>query len=249
MIDFKGKKILITGASSGIGRATAIQASRYGAKVIIVGRKPEELGITLQQMNGCNHQSFVIDFMSDDLSLSLKAMFKQVGQIDGLFHCAGVHFTSPLKVQDISNTELLFKINVFSAMTVIKELRKKNNHNSMCSVVLMSSASAILGEAAISAYASSKSAIIGLTKSLAAELVTDGMRVNCISAGIVKTAMTDKLFDGLDPSYVQAIESKHALGFGEPSDVANAALFLLSSSSKWITGTNLVIDGGYTAVK
>lgn len=249
MISLAGKKILITGASSGIGKATAIIASKNGADVVLVGTRKDALQQTLQLMDEGEHASFIIDFLSDDVIASLKAMFKNIGKVDGLFHCAGVHSTAPLKVQDAANTELVYKVNVFSAFTLLKELRKKNNHSNDCSVVLMSSSSALLGESAISAYASSKSAIIGLTKSLAAELVKDNMRINCISAGIVKTAMTDKLFSNLEPSYVDDIKSKHALGFGEPEDVANAALFLLSPNSKWITGSNLVVDGGYTGIK
>ena len=249
MLNLTGKKILITGASSGIGKATAIIASKNGADVVLLGTRKEALLQTLQLMDEGDHSLYVVDFISDNLTASLKSMFKGVGKVDGLFHCAGVHSTAPLKVHDEATTEHVYKVNVLSIFTLLKELRKKNNHSNGCSVVLMSSSSAMLGEPGISAYASSKSAIIGLTKSLAAELAKDQVRVNCISAGIVKTAMTDKLFSNLEPSYVNEIESKHALGFGEPEDVANAAIFLLSSNSKWITGSNLVVDGGYTAIK
>jgi NAD(P)-dependent dehydrogenase (short-subunit alcohol dehydrogenase family) len=248
MNSLKGKKIIITGASSGIGRATAILVSQQGAEICLVGRDLQRLDETKQVMRGDYHSIFSMDFGKEP-ELSLKTMFKTFGKADGLFHWAGVHSTAPLKVQDNISLHELFQINVFSALAVIKELRKKNNHNLGCSVVLMSSSSAMIGESAISAYASSKAAILGMTKSLASELVKDNMRINAISAGIVKTAMTEKLFDGLEPTYVKEIESKHALGFGEPEDVANAANFLLSNNSKWITGSNLVVDGGYTAVK
>lgn len=246
---FSGKKILITGASSGIGRATAIKISENGGDLVLVGTRIDALKKTLSLLGEGKHSLIVIDFLSGTLESDLKMLFKQTGKVDGFLHCAGIHSSAPLKVQDYSKTETLYKINVFSALSIIKELRKKNNHSPGCSAVLMSSVSALLGESAISAYASSKSALIGLTKSLSAELVKDNIRINCISAGIVKTEMTESFFEKLDDNYVRDIESKHALGFGMPNDVANAVMFLLSESASWITGSNLVVDGGYSAIK
>lgn len=248
-MNLHSKKIIVTGATSGIGRHTAFCLAKRGAQVVMIGRSHSKLLETLSSLEGDGHQMFELDFELTDVNNKLKELFKLIGPVDGFFHCAGVHLAVPIKVTDTDSVRKLYNVNVFSAIDFVKELRKKNNHNSGCSVVLMSSASAMLGEAALSAYSSSKGAILSLTRSLAAELASDNIRVNCISAGIVQTELTDNLFKKLDDKTVNKIKSSHLLGFGEVDDVSEAAIFLLSPSSKWITGSNLVVDGGFTAVK
>ncbi|MGS0827505.1 SDR family NAD(P)-dependent oxidoreductase [Shewanella sp. 0m-8] len=248
-MNVEGKTIVVTGATSGIGKNTALHLASLGANVVLLGRSHSKLMDTLSLLQGRTHLSFILDFSLENISLRLKEIFCEIGAVDGFFHCAGSHFALPIKATEADAVAELYKVNVFSAMEVAKELRKKKNHNSGCSLVLMSSASAIVGQPALSAYASSKGAILSLTRTLAAELSKDNIRVNSISAGIVKTEMTDKLFSTLDSNTVQMIEKSHLLGFGEVSDVSEAATFLLSESSKWITGSNLVVDGGFSTVK
>ena len=113
----------------------------------------------------------------------------------------------------------------------------------------MSSASALIGEAGLSAYSSSKAALISISKSLCPEFIKDNIRINCISAGIVKTNLTEALFDKLNEEQMTTLIKNHPMGLGDVTDIANGVLYLLSDLSKWVTGTNLVIDGGYSSVK
>lgn len=244
-----GKNIIITGATSGIGKASAIEAAHQGANLILLGRQTDKLDSLLDSLRGQQHLAFTLDFESVDVEKELSVVFSNIPKVDGVFHCAGQHIALPLKACSIGVIERLFKINVTSSILLLKEVRKRNNHNKACSVVLMSSASGLVGEKGLSTYSSTKGALVSLTKSLSAELVADSIRVNCISAGIVKSEMTMSLFEKMTEAQLEQLEKKHPLGFGSVNDVADSAVFLLSDMSKWITGSNLIVDGGYTAVK
>lgn len=245
----KNKTVMITGASSGIGRCTAILAAKNGATVILLARNIKKLNSVKSELFGSGHSLYQVDFSNENLNESLKEIFKKIGKIDGLFHCAGQHLALPLKACQSEQIEYLYKINVLSTFTLLQHLRKKNNHKPNCSILLMSSASALIGESGLSVYSSSKAALISLCRSLSSELIRDNIRINCISAGIVKTDMTESLFEKLNTEQMTTLINNHPMGLGSVTDVANGAMYLLSDMSKWVTGTNLVIDGGYTAIK
>jgi len=247
-LDMTGKTLLVTGASSGIGRATAILLSQLGARVILVARSRERLEETQRQLAGGGHSIEIFDLGAyEDIPTWLRDLAANYGLLDGMVHSAGLDNRLPLKMINAAQTETLWRINVSASLWLAKGYRQRCVNNRGGSVVFLSSAAGLVGQPAQSVYAASKGGVIALTRSLAMELAREQIRVNCIAPGMVKGEMFQELTKDLTEEHRAAIERDHPLGFGEPIDVANAAAFLLSPASRWITGTTLVADGGYTA--
>lgn len=244
--DLTDKRVLVTGASSGIGRATAILISELGGKVIAVGREESTLKKTMDQLTGEGHQLNVFDLAEAELIPKWMQEIASQGRLDGLVHMAGIHGAKPLRVSDVDFVNNLMAINVGSAMQLARGFRHKKVRAATSSIVFASSIAAMIGEPGISAYSATKGAIISISQSLASELCGEGIRVNCISPSFVKTEFTKEFFSNLTSDQLAALESKHPLGFGEPEDVAPLIAFLISDSSRWMTGSNVVIDGGYS---
>ena len=139
------------------------------------------------------------------------------------------------------------RINVTAALCLAKAFRQKNVSTAGSSIVYLSSVMGIVGQSGQTAYSASKGALVTLAKSLTLELSRENIRVNCVAPAVVNTEMSEKMFQSLTPEQVKQIESMHPLGIGTPRDVANAIAFLLADTGRWITGTTLVVDGGYTA--
>jgi NAD(P)-dependent dehydrogenase (short-subunit alcohol dehydrogenase family) len=246
-LDLGGKTVLVTGASSGIGRDAAIFLSQCNARVILTARNRERLEQTAAELSGTGHIIETLDLASgDQIPGVLKKLCESIGPLHGLVHCAGVHSPHPLRVLTAEKLETVMRINVSSAAMLAKGFRQKGCSSSGSAIVLISSVAGIAGEAGVSAYAASKAAIIGLCRSLAMELAGQGIRVNCVAPGFVRTEMAERIEAALTPEQFQALEAKHPLGFGTPRDVSHAIVFLLAETARWITGTTLVIDGGYT---
>jgi NAD(P)-dependent dehydrogenase (short-subunit alcohol dehydrogenase family) len=242
------KKILVTGASSGIGRATAIEASRHGARVALLGRRIDALQITLDQLSGTGHLVTQFDMTNlDEIPTHVQKLAIEMDGLDAVVHAAGVHSAKPLRTIDASHLDDVLRSNVSSAVMLAKGFRNKKIIKHQPSLVFLSSVTATVGKPGISAYAASKGAITALTKSLALELAPSGIRVNCVEPGIVTTQMTERIKNTVGATAFAAIESAHPLGLGTPENVAHAIIFLLSSAATWITGSSLVVDGGYTA--
>ncbi|MDX2150328.1 MAG: SDR family oxidoreductase [Bryobacteraceae bacterium] len=238
----------MTGASSGIGRATAVLLSQLGAKLLITGRHSERLATTLNCLEGVGHAQSVFDLCElQRIPEWLKAAAADHGVFDGLVHCAGIRVTAPLRALSLAKAEDMMRANFLAALMLAKAYCQKGCRAAGGSIVLLSSAAATAGAPAISGYAASKAAVEGLVRSLAVELARDGIRVNCIAPGLVKTEMAEEIWSMLTPEQLQELERAHPLGFGEPRDVAYAAAFLLADAGRWITGTTLVVDGGYLA--
>ncbi len=240
--------LVVTGASSGIGRATAIKAGREGARVALLGRRPEALAETAGMLEGEGHLALPLD-VTDHAAIpdALKQVREEFGPVDGVFHAAGAHAVTPLRAVTAKRAAELFDLNVTSGLMLAKAFRNPGIRAGRSSMVLMSSAVGLVGGAGVSVYAATKAAIASLGKSLALELARDDVRVNSIAAGMVRTPLTDGIRDTVGEAGWEAIEEAHPLGMGTVDDVANAALFLLSPASRWVTGTVLVVDGGYTA--
>ena len=168
--------------------------------------------------------------------------------MNGFVHCAGLPYIAPLKVVNAEKVEKLYKLNTYTAIELAKICSSKQVYAGEAgSFILISSVYGIVGSAANVGYAMSKGAIIAITKSLAIELVDNGIRVNCIAPGFIKTPMANKVNGMMDESYDERLKALHPMGLGKSEDIAKAILFLFSDMSQWITGAVLNVDGGFTA--
>ncbi|HBY55530.1 MAG TPA: oxidoreductase [Coxiellaceae bacterium] len=243
--DLSGRTILVTGASSGIGRETAVLLSELGAKLILVARRKKELVKTRDLLMGGGHLIEVFDLIDyDAVSGWLKNLSQKNGILNGLVHCAGARIMQSIRYVSSSDIEKMFLINVTAAIALVKAFRQKGVCQCNSSIVFISSVAGLTGLAGISAYSASKGAIISLTRSAAIELARDKIRVNCIAPGYIQTEMleTEKLSNEQKQRYI----NNSPLGAGTSRDVACAAGFLLADAARWITGTTLVVDGGYS---
>lgn len=242
------KTILVTGASSGIGRQCAIDCSKMGAKVVLVARNEERLHETFSLMEGGGHliQPFNLTNFEEMPSL-VKTIVEKIGPIDGLLNCAGISTTEPLKLTSAERLDEFFRVNVFSAVMLSKEVCKmKNYRKEGCSIVMFSSVMGVVGESMKSSYSLTKGALISGVRSLACEYAKKNIRFNCISPGVVETPINVNQPYMKDPELRAQFAAKHLLGIGQTTDISNACIFLLSDASRWMTGQNLIVDGGYT---
>jgi NAD(P)-dependent dehydrogenase (short-subunit alcohol dehydrogenase family) len=222
--------------------------SRLGAKIVLVARNKERLQQTFERLEGEGHQVMPFDLTDvEAIPNWLKNLTSADLPLDGLVHSAGIQITIPLKAMKISDYEKLMRINATSAYALAKGFRQRGVCRTPASLVFISSVAGLVGQTGLSAYSASKAALIGLGRTLAIELVRDGIRVNCILPGLVETEMVSELNSTITPEQLQVIIQSHPLGLGRPEDVAYAAAFLIADTGRWITGTNLVIDGGCTA--
>ena len=237
-----GKQILVTGASSGIGRATAIVCSQQGATVFVTGRNEIRLAETLSLLTGEGHEAVACDLTSDE---DVKTLAGRLPKLDGIVHCAGTQQTCITKMLNKGVLEGLMGTNFFSAAELNAALMKAKLLSKGASVVLVSSAAASrVAEVGNAAYSASKGALSAYSRVLAAELAPRNIRVNTVAPGMVRTALMEK-FDVSEEEFLEN-EKQYPLGYGKPEDVAYAIVFLLSDASRWITGTELLMDGGLT---
>jgi NAD(P)-dependent dehydrogenase (short-subunit alcohol dehydrogenase family) len=248
-LNLKGHSILVTGASSGIGRETSVLLSKLGARLVLVSRNAERLAETERLLEGPGHRVEAFDLTSlSEIPNWLKGLAAEVGPLSGLVHSAGTHFIRPLRVLTPESLDEAMRVNLGAAVALVKGFRQKNvRHSGGASVVLVASVMGLVGQAAVSAYAASKGALISLGKSLALELAGEGIRVNCVAPGLVKSEMTERFLASLTPEQAAAVEKMHPLGIGSPLDVAHAIAFLLAETGRWMTGTTMIVDGGYTS--
>ncbi|MDE6005934.1 MAG: SDR family oxidoreductase [Muribaculaceae bacterium] len=245
----EGKTILVTGASSGIGQQCAIDCSRMGAKVAILGRNHERLRETLSRLEGEGNHAYAVE-LTDDAAVkdTVSEVVADMGRLDGVVNCAGISGVFPLKLMSEEKIMEFLRNNVVSALSLTREcLRKKNFSTTGGSVIFFSSVMGVVGEKAKSLYGLTKGALIAASRGLACEFADRKVRVNSISPGAIVTPINSKLPYMADPEARAILESRHPLGLGETSDISNGVIYLLSDASRWVTGQNLIIDGGYTA--
>lgn len=235
------KVVLVTGASSGIGRQIALSCAQAGATIIASGRNRERLDATTSSLPGIGHRAVVLD-LSDDAAV--KSAVANIGKVDGMVHSAGISLLAPLRLATRSHVETQLEANLIGPMLLTQQLLLKNAINSGGSLLFISSISAHIGVHGVSSYSASKGGLEAMARSLAMEVVKKGIRVNCLAPGLVQTPMFESALSttgGLEETI-----KRYPLGLGQPEDVANAAIFFLSHASRWITGTSLIIDGGHT---
>lgn len=239
-----GKTILITGASSGIGKATAIECSKMGATIVLCGRNVERLNEVKTLLLGENHIIFDGDLLQDDVLQSLVA---KVPQLDGVVLSAGKGLTLPFAFSAREKFDDIFNINFFSPIELLRLLIKKKKLNPNSSVVFIVSIGGTKRFAVgNSIYGASKAALQSMVNFCAQELAPKKIRINGINPGMVETPLIRR--GTLTEEQLKEDMDKYPLKrYGKPEDIAYGAIYLLSDASSWITGQSIVIDGGITS--
>jgi len=244
----EGKTILVTGASSGIGRGIAVECSKMGAKMVVTGRNVERLSETISMMEGEGHISIPVDLSQQE---GIDNLVSQCPEINGVVHSAGIPQMCSVKHIDRKTIEEILNINTITPILLNTLLLKKKKLQKKSSIVLISSISGVtIGNVGEATYSTSKGALSGYTKSAAYEFAAQGTRVNCINPGLVPTRileLSNEMFSA--EQLEETTKGRYPLKrYGKPEDIANGAIFLLSDASSWITGINLIIDGGYSVI-
>ena len=239
--DFSGKNFLVTGASSGMGKEIASEIAVSGGTVLAMARNAERLADLQAQYPNQIVTGVVPDICDANAVQAVVDDFVAVhGKLSGMVHAAGILLFTPLKAYDESEAKKMMDISFWSSAALVRMLQKKKYSEDGASFVLFSSVSGISGEPGMFAYSATKAAIRNLVRSLAPEIARRGLRINAICPGRVKTPMTEGPVS-------EDVVKRHLLGEGEPADVAGVALFMLSDRARWMTGTDVVVDGGYLA--
>lgn len=236
-----GKTILVTGASSGIGRGIAVTCSKMGATVVLGGRNVKRLNETLSQLEGNNHQLATAD-LSD--TVQIEDMVRKLPKLDGIVHCAGIGqrvLCKQLQERDIDD---VMGTNFKAPIMLQTEILKQKKINKSASVVFIASIASESPSVGNAIYSASKGAVISYANCLAVELAPRKIRVNCISPAMVWTDLILK--GGVTEEELKEDEQKYPLKrYGTPEDIANLAVYMLSDASSWMTGSNVRITGGY----
>lgn len=244
----EGKTILVTGASSGIGKATAIACASVGARVVLTARNLERLQETLRQINelgdeGVSELEHLIVPAELCAQEEINRLVDQIPELDGVFLCAGVSDTTPVKYMTSEAIQRVLSINLEAPMLLTQRLLLKKKIRKGASIVFMSSMGAEQVTPGLGIYAASKNGINAFMRAVAAEQAGRKVRANAVMAGMVKTELIDSLSQ-LSEEDIKRDEAKYPLGYGTPEDVANAVIYLLSDASKWMTGHVIKLDGG-----
>lgn len=218
-----------------------------GARIVALGRNQERLAEVINSLDGDGHEALSFDLTDlDAIPNIVSHISHHHGKVDGFIHSAGIEKTAPSKLLIPSDYEALLRVNTISGFEMVRQLCQVKYFNNGGSVVFIASICGIIARSGLSAYAASKGALISATRVLALEFAKRHIRVNCVSPGTIKTPLMENYLSTLsEADYKKRIDG-FPLGLGEPSDIANACVYLLSDASKWVTGQNLVVDGGYT---
>jgi NAD(P)-dependent dehydrogenase (short-subunit alcohol dehydrogenase family) len=236
-----GKTFLVTGASSGIGKEAAIAISKAGGTVVVTGRNLVRLQHTYSSLYGNGHNSIPADLNNAE---EIDKLVDQLPGLDGVVFSAGITGHLPAKFILEDDISAYFNTNYKAPVLLTSRILKKKKLNNKASLVFLSSIATKFPYYGGALYGSTKAAIELYSKVLAIELASKGMRSNCISPSFVKTPMVDSAAETISDEVMEKFKKMMPLGFGEPEDVANAIIYLLSDASKWVTGSNLVLGGG-----
>ena len=242
----EGKTILVTGATSGIGRATAIVCAQMGVNVILNGRNVSRLGETLRMMCDVEKHRIISADLTDEAQV--QALVEAIPTIDGVACCAGVANMNPFAFISQEEMERIFQINCFAPVMLVNRLLKAKKLGKGSSVVFVSSVDGPkVVHAGNSVYSGSKSALVGLARNMAIDLAGKKIRVNCVLPGTTDTPMIHT-GSATDESLAETAKSLPMKRFAQPEEIANAIIFLLSNAASYITGTEITVDGGSSII-
>lgn len=241
----EGKTILITGASSGIGRSTAIECSKMGAKIVLSARNIYRLNETLSNLEGEGHTIIPADITKED---ELNDLVEQLPHVEGIVLCSGIGLTLPVQFCDREKMNNLFNINFFSTIEIVRLIYKKKKISKGGSIVFIDSIGGVTEfSAGLAIYGAAKAALNSFSKFCAREFATRKIRVNCICPGMIETPL---IRNGTisDEQLAEDMKRYPCGRYGNPEEVAYGAIYLLSDATKWVTGTSVFIDGGASIV-
>lgn len=237
----ENKKILITGASSGIGKVTAIECSKLGAKLIITGRNVERLKETYCHLEGEGHECIAVDLTIEE---DIQRLIDNIGGgLDGLVNNAGIGNTRPVTFIKKQDFDFIIATNLYAPVSLTRSILKNKKLNKGASVVFTSSLAAFKNDPGNSMYSMSKAGLSSFMRSCAIELADRGLRFNCVCPGMTETNLIHRpVFSEEDlKKDMQRYPMKR---YGKPEDIAYGIIYLLSDASSWVTGSSIVIDGG-----
>lgn len=245
--DLVNKTVLITGASSGIGRKVALVVAEQGARVVLLGRNTARLEQVMKELPEGDHVFHAVDITDED---GLNEIIQALPVIHGLVHAAGILELAPLKILSAVQMNKITLTNYIAPVQFTRHLINKKVLGNNSSVVFITSVNGVFTAVkGFTAYAGAKAALNSASKIFALEYASRQIRFNTIAPGMIKTEMYDQLVKTVSEESIQQDKQKYPLGdYGNTEDVANAAVYLLSDASKWVTGTSLVVDGGLTIV-
>ena len=248
-LDFGGRWVVVTGASSGLGRAIAIALAEHGAKLLLIGRHADRLAATAAALPGAGHRQQQIDLARHDLIAAAVASTREdVGPLYGLCHAAGVVETRPLPTNTTQVVQSQLDVNLLAGLELARCVCRRDTMTAEGgSVLFISSVYGKVGMPGQIGYCATKGALAAASRAMAIELARRRIRVNSLSPGLVLTQMTEAALAKLSHEQVERLKAAYPLGIGQPEDVARAAVFLLAPGTGWITGVDLPVDGGYTA--
>jgi len=248
-LDFGGRWVVVTGASAGLGRAVAGELARHGARVVLCGRDGDRLAAAAAEMGGAEHRILQLDLQQlDRIAPEVARLRDDVGPLYGLCHAAGIVATRPLQSNTVDIVRQQFDVNVLAGLEMARAVCRRDVMTPEGgSLLFFSSVYGRVGMAGQIGYCATKGAVTSAVRAMAIELARRKIRVNSISPGLVFTEMAKQSLGVLSTDHVAKLEAAHPLGIGQPEDVARPAVFLLAPGTRWITGADLAVDGGFTA--
>lgn len=247
LVDLKGKRILVTGASSGIGKETVTLLDRLEAETILVARRKENLKEIVERLQNKESSYYVADLSKlDQVEGLINQIVAERGPLDGFVHSAGITSSRPFKTIKPDVLDVVMKINFYSFVELCRCITsKKRFAKTGCNIVGISSTSSIQGNSSKTAYCASKAAMDAAVRCMAKELANKHIRVNTVAPAFIETDIYDSFLEkGEGSKEAEMIMARQYLGLGQPSDVASLTAFLLSEASRFITGSTIGVDGG-----
>jgi len=247
-LNYKDKRIVIAGASSGIGRQTAITLSQLGASIILIARREEKLREVLAELDGSGHAYYCLD-LSDTAAIEscIKKIVAENGAVDGLVYAAGIDISLPIQLFKPEKVQEVFAVNYFGFIETVRQLCKKGRFNPGMRIVGLSSIAAKCGDKTHTVYSASKAAIDASVRCLAKELADRNICINTIAPAMTDTNIYQEFYEKHGEEAKQELVKRQYLGIAKVEDVANAIAFLLSDGSRFMTGSCMAYDGGFTA--